>query len=138
MPRNATYRFEIKGSQILLRSGKSILKRMLVSPAFISLWYKINEHDFDLNEFNMLNQIEKNFMFELAKKLKIDNKHLNIQQSIESDKLIQRLQLVEGSISIGNDNEDLKKEYIEILDQLADRGCIDKWTVANLKRKLQI
>lgn len=137
MVRGANYKLFIKGLLTELRTDrKGYLKKMMVSPDFIELWYKITENQFDLSLWSVLNQIERNWMIELAQKLKIDNKYLNIQHNKESSKYIDELQLLEGSINSGNNNKDLLTKYFSILDILKQRNMIEAWTVNSIKKNI--
>lgn len=135
MPRTAEYKLFIKGLLTELRTSKSAyLKKMLVSPDWIELWYLVTENKFDLALWSNLNQLERNWMIELAQKLKVDNKVLNIQHNKEASKYIEEIQLIEGSIQAGNNSPELIDKFYAILEVLRERNMIHAWTVNAMKK----
>jgi hypothetical protein len=99
-----------------------------VSPEFLTLYYKLLDNQFDDKLYDELNDNEKEFISLLTKKLQISNKDLNIAISKDNNKLIQRLNLLEGSIEIGNDNPVIVAEISSILDKLQKKHILPEWT----------
>lgn len=134
------YFVNIKGCVVSLmskNSGLNVLKRLLVNPAWVDLWFKVKENDFDLMLWNKLSQREKSFMMLLVSKLGIDNAQLNSANNHESENDIERLKLLEGSILAGNLNSEILKESTEIIDRLADKQMLHRQTASSLKKRFK-
>ena len=133
------YYIQIHGCVVSLKSKGSrscVLRRLLVQPLFIELWNLITENDFDHTKWSRLTQIEKEFMVMLTHKLSINNRQLQSANNNESAGSIERLKLLEGSISAGNLNKDILTEAHTIIDDLANRSMLHKRTANALKKRL--
>lgn len=132
------FRVKIQGCVITLmskKSGSNVLKRLLVNPVWIELWYLVNEGKFDMVKWNRLTPIEKNFMMMLARKMNIENRDLNSANNNEAATQIERLKLLEGSILSGNINKEILDEATTIIDDLADRSMLYRRTANALKKR---
>lgn len=135
-PKSTKYHTFIRGLLVELRSGqKSAVKKMIVTPAFIELWYMVTENAWDDTLWRRLSQTEKNYMVELAQKTGAGNKQLQLAQNAEAHSLVNRLELLEGGLSTGNDSPELLKEFYEILDQLGNRQMLSRLTISTIKKK---
>ena len=136
MPRGAKYFVKIIGLRMELRTPKSLLKKMIVTPNFIELWYKVTENLFDNDLWHRLSQFERNWMSELVNKLNIKNNIFSVQSARDSEELINKLQLAEGSLAAGNNSKELINNYYDLLDQLAERNIIARWTITAIKKNI--
>jgi len=134
------YYIKIQGCVVTLHSknsGANVLKRLLVNPTFIDLWYEVTENEFDIHKWNKLNNTEKNYMVMLARKLNVDNKKLESANNNEATNKIERLKLLEGGILAGNMSPDIVTEALNIIDELADRQMLYRRTANALKKRIQ-
>jgi len=134
------YYVKIQGCVISLMSKNSaanVLKRLLVNPVWIELWYLVTEDKFDMVKWNRLTPTEKNFMMLLAQKLNIQNRELHSANNNEAGTQIERLKLLEGSILAGNLNKDILDEALTIIDELADRSMLYRRTANSLKKRFK-
>ena len=132
------YYIKIQGCVVTLHSknsGANVLKRLLVNPVFIDLWYEVTENEFDIHKWNKLNNTEKNYMVMLARKLNVDNKKLESANNNEATNKIERLKLLEGGILAGNMSPDIVTEALNIIDELADRQMLYRRTANALKKR---
>lgn len=111
-------------------------QRMIGSPAMIQVLNSIEENGFDADAWNLLNQREKNFMYQLNHKCNVKSKLLDKAHLQECNSFIERLRLLEGSLEAGNHSEKIINEILEILDELTSRHQLTKNTSANMKRRL--
>ena len=137
-----TYHYKRNGLCINIYSNSKstgLKKRLIVSPEFVQLLDKIesNEKQFDEALWRQLSQVEKNFIYEINQDCKIFNKELEMEHLKESNKLMDRLKLLEGSIMAGNAGDLVKKEFVEILDQLVERRQLTKFITSKMKSVIQ-
>lgn len=107
-----------------LSSPTKVRKRMVVSPAWIRLWFKISEGNFDDSLWQGLSQAEKDFMYlimkdtnpELPKSQELMKAHHN-----EAYSVFKRLYLNEAELKLGNDNRQLILGIMDAIQELNDR-----------------
>lgn len=112
-------------------------KRLIVSPDFIALLDKIENNEFEQSLWDKLSQVEKNFIYEINEDCKIKNKQLEMEHLKESQRLMDRLKLLEGAVLAGNSGDLVKKEFIEILDELGNRKQLPKSLIVRMKSAVQ-
>jgi hypothetical protein len=129
------FKYSKRGLQVFIYSKKNNAQkcRIIASPEFIELLNIITDtsdkNNFDYELWGKLSQMEKNFMYKLdqlcipeeQKNIKFENAHLK-----DSQNLINRLKLLEGTISAGNDGKQVIDESINIINELVDRHQISK------------
>lgn len=125
---NTRYYFKKKGLQVFIYSKKTNQQkaRIVSSPDFIQLLNIIanDANNFDLDLWNNLTQREKNFMYKITDLCGIESKQLEINHLKESQNLINRLKLLEGSMEAGNYGDNIINESIQIIKELIDRNQI--------------
>lgn len=138
------FKFSKKGFQVFIYSKKnnSQKARIIASPEFVELLNMItnDKNEFDYGLWNKLNQMEKNFMYKIdqlcipeeQKNIKLENAHLK-----DSQNLINRLKLLEGTIQAGNDGKMVLEEAIEIIKELVNRHQISQLVGTKMINKLK-
>ena len=125
---------QIKINGLLVKyysSTYNLVKRMVVKPEWIKLYYKISDGEpFDLSLWEELTQAEKNFLFQIISKCyaRKENvwREMGERQRKEAKPIFNRLYVNENQIRIGNDSEEVFKAIEESLKELIDRHLIDK------------
>lgn len=109
-------------------STYNLVKRMVVKPEWIKLYYKISDGEpFDLALWEELTQPEKNFLFMIISKAKPNlERDIAERQRKEAKPTFNRLYVNENQIRIGNDSEEVFKAIEESLKELVDRHLIGK------------
>jgi hypothetical protein len=137
------FKYSKRGLQVFIYSKKNNAQkcRIIASPEFIELLNIItnDKNEFDYNLWSKLSQMEKNFMYKLdqlcipeeQKNIKFENAHLK-----DSQNLINRLKLLEGTMGAGNDGTQVINESIEIINELVDRHQITKLVGTKMINKL--
>ncbi len=118
--------------------GRPVLvKRKLVEPAWIELWFKATEGGWDVTLWEQLSDDNKDwfaYCFHMTEQK--DNKELEISLSKKFKKTQQRLQLLEGMIMAGNMNDDLVSEFKGILDSLVASYQLPLKQGSRMKKRL--
>lgn len=138
------FKFSKRGLQVFIYSKKNNAQkcRIIASPEFIELLNIIikDKNNFDYELWGKLSQMEKNFMYKLdqlcipeeQKNIKLENAHLK-----DSQNLINRLKLLEGTMGAGNDGKQVLDESINIINELVDRHQITKIVGTKMTNKLK-
>ena len=133
------YSYKITGLMLTMRyntKNKRIIYRKLVSPTFIKLFYQTISGDFDKDNWNDLNIKEKQFLSKVLNDLDINNKEFNLALSNQLKDKYHRIELIEGSIKMGNNNKDLLNEYIEIIEDLKKYNINSTRLFSNLIKRV--
>jgi hypothetical protein len=112
--------------------------RRLVEPAWIELWFKATEGEWDDMLWEQLSDDNKDwfsYCYHLTNQP--DNKYLEIALSKKFKKVQQRLVLLEGMIMAGNINEDLVKEVNDILDSLVKSNQLPQKQASRTKKRIE-
>lgn len=104
------------------------VKRMIVKPEFIKLYYKISDGEpFDLSLWDELTQAEKNFLFQIIGKAKPDlERDIGDRHRKEAKTFFNKLYVNENQIRLGNNSPEVLKEIEESIQTLMDRHLITK------------
>lgn len=112
--------------------------RRLVEPAWIELWFKATEGEWDDALWEQLSDDNKDwFSYCYHITNQPDNKWLEIATSKRFKKVQQRLVLIEGLIMAGNINEDLVKEVNDILDSLVKSNQLPQKQASRTKKRIE-
>lgn len=124
-----TSKVRIEGLLVKFYSSTyNLVKRMIVKPEFIKLYYKISDGEpFDLALWDELTQPEKNFLFQIIGKAKPDmERDIGERHRKEAKTFFNKLYVNENQIRLGNDSPEILKEIEEALQTLMDRHLITK------------
>lgn len=121
------------------RDQPVLLHRRVVEPAFIQLWYKLSELEFDNDLYNQLSDENKDYLSFCFHTIypELENKHLEIETAKKSRKLQERLVLLEGMIMAGNINIELVNELNGILDKLVKSSQIPAKQGSRMKARVR-
>ncbi len=116
-----------------------LLHRRVVEPAFIQLWYKLSELEFDIDLYTQLSDENKDYLSFCFHTIypQLENKQLEIETAKKSRKLQERLVLLEGMIMSGNINKELITELNEILNKLVKSSQIPAKQGARMKNRVK-
>lgn len=112
--------------------------RRLVEPAWIELWFKATEGEWDDMLWEQLSDDNKDwfsYCYHLTNQP--DNKYLEIALSKKFKKVQQRLVLLEGMIMAGNINKDLIDEINDILDSLVKSNQLPQKQASRTKKRIE-
>lgn len=109
-------------------STYNLVKRMIVKPEFIKLYYKISDGEpFDLSLWDELTQAEKNFLFLIIGKAKPElEKDVGERHRKEAKTFFNKLYVNENQLRMGNNSPEILKEIEEAISTLAERHLISK------------
>ncbi|GMF32481.1 unnamed protein product [Phytophthora lilii] len=105
------FHVEFHGLQACLRSDKSQvnIKTMLVSHAFVDLWWLIKEdRQFNKALFDLLDEQQRDFMRYCLNKCKFTARGFESAYNQLLDGLVKRLKVLENANRIGDDNPSIK------------------------------
>ncbi|GMF60620.1 unnamed protein product [Phytophthora fragariaefolia] len=125
------FHVEFHGLQACLRSDKSRvnIKTMLVSHAFVDLWWLIREdRQYDKALFDQLDEHERDFMRYCLNKCKITSRQFDSSYN----------QLLEGAKNIGDDSPLIKTEMKSILDKLYEKNVFSASYYSQFKRLMKL
>ncbi len=133
---------KIKGLYVGLyrdHTSKPVLfGRRLVEPAWIELWFKATDGDWDETLWEQITDENKDwfsYCYHLTKQP--DNKYLEIAVSKKFKKVQQRLVLLEGMIMAGNINIALIDELNTILDSLVKSQQLPQKQASRMKKRIE-
>ncbi|DAC81620.1 TPA_asm: hypothetical protein [Phytophthora water mold MELD virus] len=111
------------------------VRSLLVSHVFVELWRIIElDKSFDKTLFNQLSESERDFMAYAIKKCKIPSREFEREYNLSISHYVDRLNMIQSAIKIGNDNPTLKTEMKEILDKLYDKGVFSHQFYTQFRR----
>lgn len=142
MKQKELYTIQQQGPFIRIYQKKKLIKKRIVSAKFIKLWYLLLENKFDSELYDELDEIDKLFFIELYT---VYQKNEGEQKSsFESFRVklaqpfIEKLKLLEGSIMAGNMNEQLLKDYEEVLENLKKHNFMTNRQATTLLKRLKL
>jgi len=112
--------------------------RRLVEPAWIQLWFKATENQWDDMLWDQLSDDNKDwfsYCYHLTNQP--ENKYLEIALSKKFKKVQQRLVLLEGMIMSGNLNQALIDEINDILDSLVRSQQLPQKQASRMKKRIE-
>ena len=114
-----------------------LISRRLVEPAWIELWFKATENQWDNSLWEQINDDNKDwFSYVYRITGQPPNKELEIAISKKFKKVQERLVLLEGMIMAGNINDDLIIEINNILDKLVASSQIPQKQATRMKQRI--
>ncbi|KAL7996297.1 hypothetical protein Plhal703r1_c40g0139301 [Plasmopara halstedii] len=135
------FHVELHGLQACLRSDKSQvnIRTMLVSHAFVDLWWLIREdRQFNKALFDLLDEQKRDFMRYCLNKCKITSRGFDSAYNQLLDGLVKRLKVLEGANQIGDDNPSIKIEMKSILDKLYEKNVLSTSYYSQFKRLMKL
>jgi hypothetical protein len=119
------------------RNPSSTMRGMLVSHGFVDLYRIITiDHGFDQALFNELSENERDFMKFLLKKCKIESRDFDSAYNKTIHPTVDRLNMIESAMKIGNDSPELKKEYTDLLRKLYEKNVFSYQLYYQMKRSI--
>jgi hypothetical protein len=112
--------------------------RRLVEPAWIELWFKATENQWDDMLWEQISDENKDwfsYCYHISE-LPV-NKYLEVAVSKKFKKVQQRLVLLEGMIMAGNINKELIDEINEILDSLVKSQQLPQKQASRMKKRIE-
>lgn len=115
-----------------------VIKRILVEPEWIRLWFMATEGEWDEILWNNISDNNQNwFSMCYHQTHQPMNKHLEMAIAQKFKKTQDRLVLLEGMICNGNINPELIKEISDILDSLVNSGQLSTRPATRMKNRIQ-
>ena len=115
-----------------------LFNRRLVEPAWIELWFKATENQWDDNLWEQISDENKDFFSRCYHVTEQPvNRYLEVAVSKKFKKIQQRLVLLEGMIMSGNINKDLIEEVSSILDSLVKSDQLPQKQASRMKKRIQ-
>jgi hypothetical protein len=107
-------------------SEYNMVKKMVVKPEFIKLYYKISDGaPFDLTLWEELSQPEKNFLFQIISKIRPESERdIGERHRKEAKQFFNKLYVNENQIRIGNNSKEIFNELKDSISGLMDRHLI--------------
>lgn len=134
---------EIRGLAVTLWSTQKcqqqkqcLIRRKIVAPEFVELWYIVNAGKFDPSLWASLNQVDKDFFALCVHQCQVDNPAFEQHLARDFRGIYDRLRVIESTIAAGNLNEDLVNEFKTIVDRLSASHQIPKKQATNLKNRI--
>ncbi|EGZ30228.1 hypothetical protein PHYSODRAFT_467032, partial [Phytophthora sojae] len=101
---------------------------------FVELWRIIeDDRSFDKTLFNQLSESERDLMAYAIKKCKVDSREFERTYNLTISRHVDRLNMIQSAITIGNDAPALRAEMKEILDKLYQKGVFSHQFYASFK-----
>lgn len=112
--------------------------RRLVEPAWIELWFKATENQWDDMLWDQLSDDNKDwfsYCYHISEQPV--NRYLEVAVSKKFKKVQQRLVLLEGMIIAGNINKELIDELNDILDSLVKSQQLPQKQASRMKKRIE-
>jgi hypothetical protein len=112
--------------------------RRLVEPAWIELWFKATENQWDDMLWEQISDENKDwfsYCYHISEQPV--NRYLEVAVSKKFKKVQQRLVLLEGMIMAGNINKELIDEVNEILDSLVKSQQLPQKQASRMKKRIE-
>lgn len=112
--------------------------RRLVEPAWIELWFKATENQWDDMLWDQLSDDNKDwfsYCYHISEQPV--NRYLEVAVSKKFKKVQQRLVLLEGMIMAGNINKELIDEINDILDSLVKSQQLPQKQASRMKKRIE-
>lgn len=115
-----------------------VIKRILVEPEWIRLWFMATSGEWDEILWNNISDNNQNW-FSMCYHYTHQpiNKHLEMAVAQKFKKTQDRLVLLEGMICNGNINPEIIKEISDILDSLVNSGQLSTRPATRMKNRIQ-
>lgn len=115
-----------------------LFQRRLVEPAWIELWFKATENQWDDSLWEQISDENKDwFSYCYHITNQPENKYLEMAVSKKFKKVQQRLNLLEGMIMAGNINDELVDEMNDILDNLVKSSQLPQKQASRMKKRIE-
>jgi len=139
MNKKHNYTYTING---LMLTVKFVVRnrmnyRKLCSYKFIKLLNLIKNDKFDQDLYNDLDENEVKFLNKFLTDFNIINSNYTNAFALKLKDKYDRIKLIEGSIKIGNNNQDLVDEYIAIINELKTYDIGSNLLFTNLIKKVR-
>jgi len=112
--------------------------RRLVEPAWIELWFKATENQWDDMLWDQISDENKDwfsYCYHISEQPV--NRYLEVAVSKKFKKVQQRLVLLEGMIMAGNINKELIDEVNKILDSLVNSHQLPQKQASRMKKRIE-
>lgn len=113
------------------------IKAMLVSHACIDLIRTIQDGEFDQHLFDLMSGREQDFVAMLLKKCKIEARAFSSAYNATIQPIINRLNMLQGAESIGDDSPDIKREIGQLLERLYQKNVFSQQLFLHMRRALK-
>ncbi|KAE8902061.1 hypothetical protein PF010_g20619 [Phytophthora fragariae] len=111
------------------------VRSLLVSHLFVELWCTIeSDKTFDQTIFNQMSESERDFMAYALKRCKVESRDFEKAYNLSIGHYVDRLNMIQGAMKIGDDNPSLKTEMKQILDKLYDKGVFSHQFYTQFKK----
>jgi len=137
---NSKYNLTINGLMLTVKYKirNRISYRKLVSFKFIKLLNLIiSDMKFDQDLYQDLDETEVILMNNVVTDMKFENIDYTNAFALKLKEKYNRIKLIEGSIKIGNNNQELVDEYISILNELKKYKINDNLLFTNLIKRVR-
>ena len=137
---NSKYNLTINGLMLTVKYKirNRISYRKLVSFKFIKLLNLIiSDMKFDQDLYQDLDETEVILMNNVVTDMKFENIDYTNAFALKLKEKYNRIKLIEGSIKIGNNNQELVDEYISILNDLKKYKINDNLLFTNLIKRVR-
>lgn len=115
-----------------------LLSRRLVEPAWIELWFKSTENQWDDSLWEQITDANKDWFSNCFHTTnQPQNKFLEIAISKKFKKSQNRLMILEGTIMSGNINQELLIELNDILDSLVASSQLPQKQASRMKKRVE-
>lgn len=115
-----------------------LFSRRLVEPAWIELWFKTTENQWDDSLWEQISDENKDwFSYCYHITNQPENKYLEMAVSKKFKKVQQRLNVLEGMIMAGNINNELVDEMNDILDNLVKSSQLPQKQASRMKKRIE-
>lgn len=113
------------------------VRSLLVSHVFVELWRVIeDDKSFDKTLFNQLSESERDYMAYAIKRCKVPAREFEREYNQSISHHIDRLNMIQAAIKIGNDAPELRTEMKGILDKLYEKGVFSHQFYNQFKKYL--
>lgn len=117
--------------------NKTLYKRLIASPEWVSLWYLVQDNKFDDALWLRLSDRERQFMALAATNTGIDNGQLHHAVAEDTKEMTDQLHILEGELLAGNLNSKLVDQYDSIIDKLTETGQLPRIYGSKLKKSMK-
>jgi hypothetical protein len=132
----------IEGLHVSLRSARSpnaIKKGMLVSHSFVELFREITEDKgFTRSLFDMLREDERDFLRYVLKMTKVESRGFESAYNKTISHMVDKLNLLQNAISIGDDNPIIIKEMQDLLNRLYEKNVFSTGFFTQYKKAFSL
>ncbi|GMF81801.1 unnamed protein product [Phytophthora fragariaefolia] len=125
-------------AQIKSKHAKTrTVRSLLVSHLFVELWRIIeDDKSFDKTMFHQLSESDREVMAYALKRCKIESREFKKAYNLSIGHHVDRLNMIQSAMKIGNDAPELKSEMKQILNKLYDKGVFSHQIYTQFKKYL--